>query len=186
MDRRELLKTALGTGAGAVVACVMPDVGGTPGLPELISGPTAHYRRMESTVSSADLFPVVRAHLCPVTTLVRTRMDNHAGHAALDAGGTIEVVVPAAGYRDALPPEHHRDYDTLLARATTVTRLDHHASDPTAHMDASLRMLDQADALLAVWDGQPARGYGGTADVVRAAFTRDIPVTVVWPTGSTR
>ena len=27
-------------------------------------------------------------------------------------------------------------------------------------------MLDRADRLYAVWDGKPARGYGGTADVV--------------------
>jgi len=33
-------------------------------------------------------------------------------------------------------------------------------------MAASAYMIDHADELWAVWDGQPARGYGGTADVV--------------------
>jgi hypothetical protein len=53
-------------------------------------------------------------------------------------------------------------------------------------MDASLRMLEQADELVTVWDGQPARGHGGTADVVAAARDRGIPVPVVWPEGVRR
>lgn len=47
-------------------------------------------------------------------------------------------------------------------------------------------MLERADELIAVWDGQPARGYGGTADVVQAARDKDLPVTVVWPAGVMR
>lgn len=47
-------------------------------------------------------------------------------------------------------------------------------------------MLDRADRLLAVWDGKPARGYGGTADVVAEAQTRVIPVTVIRPEGRSR
>jgi len=53
-------------------------------------------------------------------------------------------------------------------------------------MAASQAMLDQADKLYAVWDGNPARGYGGTADVVAEAESRSIPVTVIWPEGATR
>ncbi|MGV9675297.1 hypothetical protein ACWDSJ_08460 [Nocardia sp. NPDC003482] len=35
-------------------------------------------------------------------------------------------------------------------------------------------------------DGKPARGYGGTADVVEAARRQGLPVTVVWPEGAER
>jgi hypothetical protein len=48
-------------------------------------------------------------------------------------------------------------------------------------MAGSERMLDLADELVAVWDGLPARGHGGTADVVAVALDRGIPVTVIWP-----
>lgn len=106
--------------------------------------------------------------------------------AVLDYGGTLHVVVPARKYRDGLPEEHHPTYDALIAKAAEITRLDHIESDSTAHMDASLRMLADTDELLAVWDGQPARGYGGTADVIDAARDKDIPVTVVWPAGARR
>jgi len=104
----------------------------------------------------------------------------------LAAGGTLTVVVPARKYRDSLPAEHHPDYDQLLAAATDVIELDREESDSDAHMAASLRMLEDVDRLIAVWDGKPARGFGGTADVVTAARERGIEITVVWPDGATR
>jgi hypothetical protein len=106
--------------------------------------------------------------------------------AVLDAGGALAVVVPAAEYRDSLPAEHHPVYDALISEAAEVVRLDHQESTSQSHMDASIYMLDQADRLLAVWDGEPARGYGGTADVVEAANQHGVPVTVIWPDGASR
>lgn len=106
--------------------------------------------------------------------------------AILDHGGTLDVVVPACKYRDGLPEDHHATYDALIAEAAEIIRLDHAESDSDAHMDASLRILADADELLAVWDGQPARGYGGTSDVVDSARDGGVPVVVVWPAGATR
>jgi hypothetical protein len=53
-------------------------------------------------------------------------------------------------------------------------------------MEASNAILDRADRLFAVWDGQAARGYGGTADVVGEARKRGVPVTIIWPEGARR
>jgi hypothetical protein len=58
---------------------------------------------------------------------------------------------------------------THWSQATEIVRLGHVESDPDAHTDANLRMLAETDELIAVWDGQPARDYGGTADVVGTA-----------------
>lgn len=104
----------------------------------------------------------------------------------LDLGGRLIAIIPATSYRDGLPAAYHPTYDALLSKASETVALDRQVSDADAHMDASLRMLDRADELIAVWDGQPARGCGGTADVVQAAHDRDLPVTVVWPAGVTR
>jgi hypothetical protein len=112
--------------------------------------------------------------------------DTLFARAVLDAGGELVVIVPAEQYREGLPTEHHPTYDALMARAADVIRLDHTESNSDAHMEASVRMIEQADALVAVWDGKPARGYGGTADVVDAAREQGVPVTVVWPEGATR
>jgi hypothetical protein len=106
--------------------------------------------------------------------------------AILDHGGTLHVVVPASEYRAGLPDGHHATYDALMAEAAEVICLDYVESNPDAHMDASLHMLANTDELLAVWDGQPARGHGGTADVVEAARGHGMPITVVWPDGAMR
>jgi hypothetical protein len=91
--------------------------------------------------------------------------DQLFAQAVLEAGGQLEVIVPAARYRDGLPESAHAAYDALLSQASSVHRLDRIESDEDAHMEASRAMLDRAGRLFAVWDGQPARGYGGTADV---------------------
>jgi hypothetical protein len=112
--------------------------------------------------------------------------DSLFAKAVLDQGGSLIVIVPAAHYRDGLPQEHHPTYDELLHRAADIVRLDHTESTSESHMDASTTMIHMADRLVAVWDGKPARGYGGTADVVQAAREQGIPVTVIWPEGAER
>ncbi|MFC7732003.1 hypothetical protein [Actinomadura keratinilytica] len=106
--------------------------------------------------------------------------------AVLDHGGALIAVVPASEYRDGLPQEHYPVYDRLLAAADEVHRLPYVESTSEAHMAASEFMLGLADRLWAVWDGKPARGFGGTADVVQAARDRNLPVQVIWPEGASR
>jgi hypothetical protein len=111
--------------------------------------------------------------------------DQLFAQAVLDAGGQLEVIIPAARYKDGLPEPAHATYDALLLQASSVHRLDRIESTQEAHMEASNAMLDRADRQFAVWDGKPARGYG-TADVVAEARHRGIPVTVIWPEGASR
>jgi hypothetical protein len=112
--------------------------------------------------------------------------DQLFAQAVVDAGGQLEVIIPAAQYRAGLPESAHAAYDALLARAAKVDRLDRIESNEDAHMEASQVMLTRADHLFAVWDGKAARGYGGTADVVAEARKRNVPVTVIWPEGASR
>ncbi len=59
------------------------------------------------------------------------------------------------------------------------------ASTPDSHMAASRLMVDEADELFAVWDGEPARAYGGN-DVVAYAREHGTHVRVIWPDGAQR
>lgn len=106
--------------------------------------------------------------------------------AVTDLGGTLEVIIPAAEYRAGLPEPAHAGYDQLLAKAAAVRRLPSTESTSESHMAASKLMIDTADELYAVWDGKPARGYGGTADVVAYARQHHTPVHVIWPPGAQR
>jgi hypothetical protein len=47
-------------------------------------------------------------------------------------------------------------------------------------------MANEADELYAVWDGEPARAHGGTADVMAHAREHGTPVRVIWPDGAQR
>jgi hypothetical protein len=106
--------------------------------------------------------------------------------AVLDAGGSLVAVLPASEYRESLPADYLPVYDQLLARAGRVVQLPYVTPDPHAYMEAGKRMIDESDSLLAVWDGQPGRGPGGTADVVAYARSQGMPVTVLWPDGAAR
>ncbi|MFI1868883.1 hypothetical protein [Streptomyces jumonjinensis] len=106
--------------------------------------------------------------------------------AVLDAGGRLEAVIPATGYRDALPHWHRPHYDTLLARAAQVHQTGLTRPTPRAYRAGGEALVDRCDELLAVWDGLPARGVGGTGDVVAYARRNGTPVTVLWPDGASR
>src|SRR5439155_58787 len=90
--------------------------------------------------------------------------DSWFAEAIVVHGGRLEIVVPAAEYREGLPEWHHPIYDELMRKAVGVHKTGLTASDSGAHMAGSEVLVGLADELLAVWDGKPARGYGGTAD----------------------
>lgn len=112
--------------------------------------------------------------------------DTLFAEAVAEWGGRLEVVVPALRYREALPAAHRGTYDCLLAGAAAVYRLPLVESDDAAYLAGNQRMLTAVDRLIAVWDGLPARGPGGTADVVAEARRRGLPVEIVWPSGARR
>jgi hypothetical protein len=121
--------------------------------------------------------------LAGVTCLARGA-DQVFANVVLDLGGTLHVVLPSTDYREA--QDDLTAFDALLDRAATVHTMPFPHAGPAAYMAASEHMLARIDALLAVWDGLPAAGYGGTADVVDAARHHGLPVTTLWPAGATR
>ncbi len=112
--------------------------------------------------------------------------DQIFARAVTDLGGTLEVDIPAAEYREGLPTDSHPEYDDLFAQAAAVRRLPFTESTSESRMTASKLMVDEADELYAVWDGKPARAYGGTADVVAYAREHGTPIRVIWPDGAQR
>lgn len=124
--------------------------------------------------------------LIGVTCLARGA-DQVFARVVLDLGGTVEVVLPAADYRDRkVKPDNAAEFDELIGKATTVHTMPFAESGREAYMAASEHVLSTVEFMVAVWDGGPSGGYGGTADVVAAARERGIPVTVVWPGGAER
>lgn len=123
---------------------------------------------------------------CTMATSLAAGADQLAAALTLEVGGQLHVVVPSANYRDTFESNDLRRFDNLLAAAATVEELPHPAPSEEAFYRAGLRVLELADVLLAVWDGQPAKGHGGTADIVLSAKVAGKTVRVIWPEGLTR
>ncbi|ACU34159.1 hypothetical protein [Actinosynnema mirum] len=104
----------------------------------------------------------------------------------LAAGGSLHVVIPSRGYETTFAVEARCLYRELLARADTVTELDFPEPGEQAYYAAGHHVAECCDLLVAVWDGQPARGLGGTADAVAHARELGRDVMIVWPEGVRR
>jgi len=100
-------------------------------------------------------------------------------------GAWLDAVLPLAPddyERDFETPESRAEFRTLLARAAQVSVVGDERSRDDAYEAAGREVVDRSDVLLALWDGEPARGKGGTADVVEYARSGGVPV--IWiPTG---
>lgn len=124
--------------------------------------------------------------LVGVTCLARGA-DQIFARVVLELGGTVEVVLPAADYRERkVKPDNATEFDELISRAAVVHTMPIATANREAYLAASEHVMDTIDEMVAVWDGAPPDGAGGTGDVVHTARERGIPVTVVWPEGSSR
>ena len=85
---------------------------------------------------------------------------------------------PADRFQHDFEPGEWLARAPLLRNAAHVEEISGSASDEEAYMDAGTRIVSQADLLVAVWDGSPTSGLGGTADVV--AFARALDKPLLW------
>ncbi len=106
--------------------------------------------------------------------------DQIAAAIALDLGYDLHAVLPfrrddyAADFVDTY---HAATYATLLARASRVLELPCRRGEvPSAYALAGRATIAHSDILIAAWDGLPARGAGGTAEVVEHALRLGLPV----------
>ncbi|MGW4344787.1 hypothetical protein ACWEL8_06775 [Streptomyces sp. NPDC004690] len=104
----------------------------------------------------------------------------------LAAGGSLHVVVPANGYEGTFPEAHRSTYFALLDQAAEVTRLPYSEPSEEAYDAAGQWVAQHCEVLIAVWDGQPSRGLGGTADAVAHALKLNRTLRVIWPAGVSR
>ncbi len=131
------------------------------------------------------LLALAASSLTGITSLA-PGADQLFAETVLELGGALEVVLPARRYRDALPRAAFGAFDLLLGRAERVQHLPFDRPTPHAYLAAGRVVVEQSDLLVAVWDGLPPNGLGGTADVVAYARDLAVPVEIVWPDGASR
>lgn len=148
------------------------------------------------TLSAATRWQVVEAMAAELSgmdedvlgvTCLAEGADQAFALAVLAGGGRLHVVIPSRDYENSFQSDVARSaYDSLLPLATHRSELDFSTPSEEAYLAAGQEVADQSDVLLAVWDGKPAGGKGGTADIVAYARQRRMDVRIIWPPGSTR
>ncbi|RNG16654.1 hypothetical protein [Streptomyces botrytidirepellens] len=143
--------------------------------------------------------PLVRAELDKVlaayepsglvgVSCIAKGSDSLFAEAVLAVGGSLVVVIPSQDYRQVkVKPDHAETFDRLMEAANEVLVMPHETANRQAYEAANAVLLERADRLVAVWNGQPpgTKG-GGTADVVYQAREASVPVDIVWPDGASR
>ncbi|EKX67415.1 hypothetical protein PV416_37795 [Streptomyces ipomoeae] len=106
---------------------------------------------------------------------------------ALEYGIPLTAVIPATDYEAHLGDDRVKaSYRRLLKCSAERVELPYERTHDEAYYAAGRYIVDHADRMLAVWDGAPSRGLGGTADIVDYARHTGVPVTVLWSPGVRR
>ncbi len=92
--------------------------------------------------------------------------DQLFAEAAIGLGIPLVGVIPFADYPGDFKGDDLRRFEELLGRCREVYRLEHRRKSRRAYFEAGKWIVEEVDYLVAVWDGLPAEGVGGTADVV--------------------
>jgi hypothetical protein len=102
-----------------------------------------------------------------------------AGRALTRPGAKLIVPLPMPEKeyaQDFRQPGSWEEFLHLLGRAECVVRFPPASTRPMAYEAAGEWMLEQSDLLIALWDGQPAGGNGGTGNVVALARAKALPL----------
>lgn len=109
--------------------------------------------------------------------------DRIAAHEILRLpNGILHAILPLPidDYETDFPtPESRAEFRQLLAAATDIKILPPQPTRAEAYLAVGCHVVDSCDILLAVWDGKPARGLGGTAEVVTYAREQGKPLILI-------
>jgi len=98
---------------------------------------------------------------------------------ALPAGLVAILPLPETDYlQDFEQPASVAEFQAIKQMASEVIVLQNAALRPQSYRVANDRLLGLADVLVAIWDGQPSQGPGGTGELVAEARQREMPV--IW------
>jgi len=87
--------------------------------------------------------------------------------------------MPRAEFASDFTPAEWTTVEETLAAADQIHVISENEDRQDGYLDCGIETVNGADVLLAVWDGEPARGKGGTADVVEYARQVGKPVLII-------
>lgn len=112
--------------------------------------------------------------------------DQIFAHGALGLGLPLVGVIPFEDYPNDFEGKDRVEFERLLNLCREVHRLRRKQRSKDAYLAVGKWTVDQTDYLVAVWNGLPAAGKGGTGDIVEYARKKGKPVFVIDPAGVDR
>ena len=137
---------------------------------ELIAGAGADLLELERDCFAPG--PVQLRFVSPIAD----GADQIAAQVALELGWELQVILPfeRSAYRASLANDDARQrFDDFLNRSACLLELPGDSADGlNAYVMTGRATVAHCDMLIAVWDGRPPRGRGGTGEVVQFALGR--------------
>jgi len=135
---------------------------------------TLELQESESALCSATAADL-RLH-----TALATGADQLAALCARSSGYFVRALLPfePTEYRkDFASGEELESFEQALSEADEIVALPGDRSDlESAYVRVGKSLVDTADLVVAIWDGEQGRGPGGTAHVVELALQASVPV----------
>jgi hypothetical protein len=110
--------------------------------------------------------------------------DRMVANRALAIGGTKLIAIlpmPIDIYQeDFQSPSSRVEFHDLLLQANEVIELPGTIKREESYRRAGEYLVVHCDVLIAIWDGLPARGPGGTAEIITLARDRNLPLAWIY------
>ena len=129
-------------------------------------------------VAEADFFASTEPRFVLVSPLA-DGADQIAAAAGLERGFALQALLPfdRAIYERDFTAEGREEFGRLVDRASCLLELTGSRVDAEhSYRLAGRATIAHCDLLIAVWDGRPAHGHGGTADTISLALKRGTPI----------
>ena len=147
-------------------------------IPELTQAIQAALAKIKQMVPPMRNMPVVYSVLSPLAE----GADRLVAKEVLKVPESIlEVGLPMEKddyIQDFITKESKAEFEELLSEAKSVRVLPTQRSRTKAYEQVGHYVVDNCDVLIAIWDGKPAAGQGGTAEIVQYARWAKCPL--VW------
>ncbi|MBX3316169.1 MAG: hypothetical protein KF902_04810 [Phycisphaeraceae bacterium] len=110
--------------------------------------------------------------------------DLMVAQACLQSGIPVRIVLPCSlDEMLALTPNEHKcDFTRICVASEVAPTVLSRNNNYVDHAAVAREIASMADVLIAVWDGSPARGPGGTANVVELSRERGTRIIRIDPT----
>ena len=152
----------------------------------MIAGVTGHQRLGPSTVIKwiSDTFrnTIKNLKIHKGLTSLAIGADQLFAEILLEQHLPFIAVIPSLNYEDTFKEDIHlSNYKKLLLSSSNIVHLNFNEPTESSFLESGKYIVEHSDIIMAVWDGFPSKGLGGTGDIVNYAEGLNKPIIYINP-----